>query len=375
MSDRFWVATRKGVFRVERTGDGSNVHWEVSSTSFLGDNATFVLPDPHDRSIYVALDHGHFGNKLHRSDDDGETWTECGVPVYPEPPQGAEPDLCPMSGVTIPWKLKLIWCLEPGGPDREGVLWCGTIPGGLFRSSDRGASWSMIRSLWDQPKRKKWFGGGFDYPGIHSLCVDPRDSSRVIAGVSCGGVWVTEDDGESWQCRAKGMRADYLPPEQALEPDSQDPHLVVRCAASPDHLWAQHHNGIFRSTDGSASWQEIENVKPSAFGFGVAVHPRDPDTAWFVPAIKDEQRIPVDGQVVVTRTRDGGRSFDVLRNGLPQRHAYDLTFRHALAVDESGDRLVFGTTTGSLWVSENQGDSWDRVSTHLPPVYCVRFDR
>src|SRR5581483_6199629 len=126
-------------------------------------------------------------------------------------------------------------------------------------------------------------------------------------------------------------------------------------------LWAQHHNGIFRTTDDCASWTESKDVRPSAFGFAVAVHPRDPETAWFVPAIKDEKRIPADGRVVVTRTRDGGRSFDVLTDGLPQRHAYDLVFRHALDVDDTGETLAFGSTTGSLWVSEDAGDSWRNV--------------
>jgi hypothetical protein len=138
-------------------------------------------------------------------------------------------------------------------------------------------------------------------------------------------------------------------------------------------MWAQHHNGIFRTTDGAASWQEIQHKNPSAFGFAVAVHPQDPNTAWFVPAIKDEKRIPVDGRVVVSRTRDGGKSFEVLSRGLPQEHAYDLTYRHALAIDDSGQRLAFGSTTGSCWISENQGDSWTCLSSHLPPIHCVRF--
>jgi hypothetical protein len=125
--------------------------------------------------------------------------------------------------------------------------------------------------------------------------------------------------------------------------------------------------------DGAGSWHEIADVPPSGFGFAVAVHPQDGDTAWFVPAVKDERRIPVDGKVVVTRTRDGGRSFEVLRDGLPQEHAYDLTFRHALDIDGSGDRLAFGSTTGALWVTEDQGDQWSCVSAHLPPIFCVRF--
>ena len=109
------------------------------------------------------------------------------------------------------------------------------------------------------------------------------------------------------------------------------------------------------------------------FGFGVVVHPREPDTAWFVPAIKDEKRIPAAGKVVVNRTRDGGKTFETLTEGLPQEHAYDLVFRHALDIDGSGDRLSFGSTTGNLWVSEDQGDRWTQVSAHLPPIYAVRF--
>ncbi len=116
-------------------------------------------------------------------------------------------------------------------------------------------------------------------------------------------------------------------------------------------------------------------MPPSKYGFPVAAHPTDGDTAWFVPADKDERRVPIDGKVVVARTRDGGKSFDVLRNGLPQEHAYDITFRHALDVDDSGERLAFGSTTGSVWLSEDQGDRWQCLSSNLPPVYCVRFDR
>ena len=114
------------------------------------------------------------------------------------------------------------------------------------------------------------------------------------------------------------MRADFMPPDREFDPDIQDPHRVVRCAAAPDVLWTQHHNGIFRSIDDGDLWTEITEAGPSTFGFAVAVHPHDPDTAWFVPAIKDEVRVPVDGRFVVTRTRDGGATFDVLADGLPQ---------------------------------------------------------
>lgn len=368
MSDRLLVGTRKGLFVLKRGGGD----WDIVSTHFLGDPVSVVLVDPRDGALYAALDLGHFGAKLRRSEDGGASWEELTAPAYPKRPDDAPPDT-DGSGRELPWSVKKIWALAAGGDDQPGRLWCGSIPGGLFLSDDRGQTWSLNRPLWDHDGRKQWFGGGADWPGIHSILVDPRNSRRVIVGVSCGGVWVTEDDGESWNVRAEGMRAEYVPPGEAQNPNTQDPHLVVLCPDAPDRLWVQHHNGIFKSDDGCASWQELTDVKPSVFGFAVAVHPRDADTAWFVPAVKDESRIPVDGKLVVNRTKDGGKTFESITEGLPQRHAYDLVYRHALDVDARGERLAFGSTTGSLWLSENGGDAWRHLSAHLPPVYCVRF--
>ena len=368
MGRRILVATRKGLFTVERVGS----RWDVAGVAFPGDCVGMTLADPRDSTVYAALEHGHFGAKLHRSADGGATWEEVAVPVYPAPAAGEE-EVDPHTGAKTVAKLVRVWALEPGSPDEPGVLWCGTIPGGLFRSADGGRSWALVESLWNHPKRRGWFGGGADLPGIHSVCLDPRAAGKLAVGVSCGGVWATADGGASWECRATGMWAAYMPPDRRDDPSIQDPHRVVRCPSAPDVLWAQHHNGVFRSTDDAASWREVTDVPPSGFGFAVAVHPADPETAWFVPGVSDEKRIPVDGKVVVTRTRDGGKTFDVLSAGLPQRHAYDLTFRHALDVDSSGETLAFGSTTGSLWVSDDAGDSWQAVSEHLPPVYCVRF--
>ncbi|ENB5868819.1 TPA: WD40/YVTN/BNR-like repeat-containing protein, partial [Pseudomonas aeruginosa] len=223
-----------------------------------------------------------------------------------------------------------------------------------------------------RPERAQWFGGGYDHPGIHSICVDPRDSRHLTVAVSCGGVWQSHDDGRSWTCTTRGMRADYMPPEQSEEAAIQDPHRLVQCQARPEFLWVQHHNGIFRSRDGGLHWQGVV-AEPSSFGFAVAVHPRQPDTAWFVPATKDECRIPRDARFVVTRTRDGGHSFETLERGLPDGPAYDLVYRHGLDIDPSGERLAMGSTTGGLWLSENGGEDWRQLSANLPPIYCVRF--
>lgn len=360
MSDRLFVATRKGLFTLDRTAGT----WPLPEPAFLGDPVTAVLPDARDGTLYAALNLGHFGVKMRRSKDGGKTWTEHAVPSYPPQPEGTPS--------ATPWKLVQVWCLEAGGADEPGVLWAGTIPGGLFRSNDGGDNWTLITSLWNHPARTEWMGGGYDAPGIHSICVDPRDSRMITVAVSTGGVWQSRDRGETWTVRASGMQAHYMPPERREDPVAQDVHRMVASPSAPATLWVQHHNGVYRSTDCALSWQEVREPALSGFGFAVAVDPHDANTAWFVPAIKDEHRIPVDGRLAVTRTRDGGRTFDVLTSGLPAP-SYDLVYRHGLAIDGTGERLAIGSTTGGLWISENRGDSWQCICAHLPPVYAVRF--
>lgn len=371
MNDTMLLATRKGLFVCERTGRG----YRIARTAFVSDPVTMMLADPRDGAWYAALDHGHFGVKLHRSTDRGETWTEIASPAYPPRPADLpESDDTFGDNRPAPWTTKLVWSLE-AALDKDGALWAGTIPGGLFRSEDRGESWTLVESLWRHPGRRKWFGGGADWPGIHSICVDPRDPRRVVLGVSSGGVWRTDDGGATWTQRAHGMRAAFLPPEQQYEPDAQDPHRVVQSLSNPTVFWSQHHCGLFRSTNDLESWTEIteRGAAPSLFGFAVAVHPRDADTAWFVPAQKDEHRVPVGGALVVTRTRDGGKTFEVLSEGLPGEHAYDLVYRHALDICVDGKTLAFGSTTGNVFWTSDGGDHWECMSHHLPPVYAVRF--
>jgi hypothetical protein len=368
MKAQILVSTRKGLFGVSRTG-AKGSPWEIGDTAFLGDNVTLAMTDRRDGRSYAALDHGHFGVKVHRSTASG--WEEIAAPAYPPKPEGN--DEKDMWGRPIPWSTVRIWALESGGAKEAGVLWCGTLPGGLFRSSDRGTSWEMVRSLWEHPQRVKWMGGGAELPGLHSICIDPRDHRAVTVAVSTGGLWHTADGGSTWTQRGEGMRADHVPPELTHDPIAQDVHRLAQCPSAPERMWVQHHNGIFVSSDEGRNFREITGVDPSTFGFGVVVHPRDPDRAWFVPEIKDEKRIPRDGRLVVTRTRDGGRTFEQLTRGLPQKHAYDIVYRHALDIDGSGDRLAIGSTTGGLWVSEDQGESWHTVAQNLPPVYAVRF--
>jgi hypothetical protein len=351
------VASRKGLFTFRRRGG----EWKAGTPDFLGQPVTAVLDDTRDGQLYAALNLGHFGIKLHRSSDQGKTWTEVATPAFP-PQEG--------DAATKP-AVDQILTLVPGG--WPGTLWAGTLPGGLFKSEDRGQTWSLVDSLWNMPEREKWMGGGYDKPVIHSVLVDPRHADHLLVGVSTGGVWKSEDGGKSWRLVGKGLRAEYMPPAQAYDLLSQDVHRLSHCAANPDVVWCQHHNGIFRSTDRGETFKELKS-KPSVFGFAVAAHPDDPKVAWFVPAVKDECRVPVGGKLVVNRARDGGKRFETFGNGLPSKGSYDLIYRHALDVDDSGKVLAMGSTTGNLWASVNGGKKWEHVSGHLPPIAQVKID-
>lgn len=355
ITDRAWVATRKGLFELRRHGRD----WRIGRSHFLGEPVTMLLPPDARGRMVAALNLGHFGVKLHASDDAGDSWREIAAPAYPPQPEGA-------AGPA--WKLVLLWSLERAG----GSLWAGTLPGGLFRSQDEGVSWQLVESLWQQPGRIEWFGGGYDVPGIHSICPHPQQPDELLIAISCGGVWRSTDAGATWALRGNGLRAAYMPPDRASDENVQDPHRVARCAAAPEVLWCQHHNGIWRSADNGARWDEIK-APLSSFGFAVAAHPRDPLTAWFAPAQADEKRVPVGAALAVNRTRDGGASFETLRDGLPQRDCYDLVYRHGLAVADDGEQLLLGSTTGGLWSSGDAGERWQTVSLNLPPIAALRF--
>ncbi len=359
MREKLLVGTRKGLLIMSRAG----ADWAIESARFEGIAVPYAMRDPRDDTLWVALDHGHWGGKLQRSRDGGATWQEVPAPKYPA---GATvpPDF------TTPAATSYIWLIEPGGADEPQRLYVGTEPGGLFVSDDGGDSFQLMESLWHHPTNKHWFGAGRDHPGCCSIVVDPRDSRHLIAGISVGGVYVSHDAGETWQARNRGLYADYLPdPHHDF---GHDPHIILASPSNPDVLWQQNHCGIYRSENGGLQWQDIsEQDGPAGFGFALALDAQDERVAWVAPAVSAEYRVPVDRALRICRTEDGGRTWQDLRAGLPQENAYDLIFRHAL--DARGDTLAFGTTAGNFYVSDDRGDSWRCLAHNLAVVYSVRF--
>jgi hypothetical protein len=354
------LGTKKGVLVLEQGQKG----WRSKPLQHAGVAIPYAFFDGRTETLWASLDHGHWGQKLSRSRDGGATWEEVAPLKYPEKAES-------LGGK--PATLRYIWFLAPGGKEEPGRLYAGTVPGGLFASDDGGKTFTLNSGLWDHPTRlTKWGGGGkdFDNPGLHSVVVDPRDRKRIWVGVSSGGVFETRDAGTSWEPRNKGTVATFLP--DPTPEVGQDPHFVQCCEAEPDVLWQQNHCGVYRSTDGGRSWSDLKNGHPVVgFGFAVAASATDPGRAWLVPGTSDDKRYAVDAALCVARTDDGGKSWAILRDGLPQENAFDIVYRHAL--DARGDAVAFGSTTGNLYWSEDRGEHWTTVGNNFPPIQSVRF--
>jgi hypothetical protein len=288
------------------------------------------------------------------SDDLGKTWqdTDEGAIRFPADTGAA---------------LARVWQLQPDSPDRPDRVWAGCEPTSLWRSDDGGARFELVRGLWDHPHRAEW-EPGFGGAAVHTVIPDPG-SDRVLAAMSTGGVYVT-DDGERWRPSNRGIRVGFMP--DPYPEFGQCVHKVAAPAGNTERLYAQNHGGVYRSDDAGGSWTSIADGLPSDFGFSVLAHPDRPDTAWVVPLTADIMRFPPDGKLQVHRTRDGGTSWEALGAGLPDP-AWTIVLRDAGCVDDASPTGVYlGTRDGCVYGSADEGDHFELIAAHLPDVLCVR---
>ena len=354
---RLLVGTTKGVFFLR--APVARKAWQVEGP-YLPGRAIYSLAhdDRGERPrVWAGAASMHWGAVLVATDDWGRTWDE---------PQEANVKFPADSGL----ELKQIWQIAPGRADEPGTLYCGVEPAALFRSTDGGKTWGVVRGLLDHPHRDRWMLGGGGLC-LHTIVRDPDNAGRMWIAISSAGVYRTEDGGRTWTARNKGIRAEFMPDKY---PEfGQCVHKVVQHPARGGRLFAQNHWGLYRSDDGGDSWQDIARGVPSDFGFAMAAHPHEPDTVYIIPIKSDMERVAPEAKLRVYRTRNAGRSWEALTRGLPQRHTYDIVLRDGLSTDSLDPAGVyFGTRNGRLYGSRDEGETWSLVADDLPPVTCVR---
>ena len=351
------IGTMKGAFILR--SDSSRAKWEMGGPYFAGSAVYAMTYDNRAgrQRLWAGPQSMHWGALLRSSDDFGRTWTNPEeAPVkFPEGTEAA---------------LKNIWQVVPGRDSEPDALYCGVEPAALFTSRDAGETWSLVESLWNHPQRPRWAPGGGGLC-LHTILLDPEDANRIRIAVSTAGMYVTEDGGASWRPSNVGVRAQFLPDKY---PEfGQCVHKVVQSKQQPSRMFLQNHWGLYRSDDRGENWTDIANGVPSDFGFGIAIHPRDDDSAWIVPLESDEFRCTPEGKLRVYRTRDAGASWAALSNGLPQSNAYETVLRDALAADRLDPAGVyFGTRNGKLFGSRDEGETWSEIMDGLPPVVAVK---
>ncbi|MEE9593151.1 MAG: exo-alpha-sialidase [Thermoplasmata archaeon] len=347
------VGTRKGLFVLHSS---DRRRWHMRGPSFEGLTTMHAILDPRDgKTMWVGVNTGHWGPTVQRSTDFGETWE-----------RGEEsPHYEKESGLSV----ERIWRVEPG-LDEE--LWVGVEPAGLFRSDDAGKTWESVRGLNDRPERKDWQPGGGGLC-LHTIIPYPGDSKRMLVGISAVGTFGTNDAGDSWRVMNGDIKGEYLP-KGTLKEDELGAcvHKIVRDPGDPAVIYQQNHGGMFRRARGDPGWTVIEEGLSSSFGFPMAAHPHDARTVYVVPLAGDFNRVTPDGQVAVYRTSDGGKHWDRRDEGLPQKDAYMTVLREGLATDTNDPAgIYFGTKTGQLFSSRDDGDTWRLLRDHLPPIVSV----
>lgn len=345
------LGTKKGAFIAE--SDGRRRSWSLRGPYCEHWPMNHVIGDPATETIYGGGGNEWFGPAVWKSTDLGKSWTHSSAGLAYE--AGEEP-------------IKAVWSIAPC----NGTLYAGVQPAGLFRSDDGGVNWRHIEDLQKHPSRPEWNPGGAGLI-LHSLVIDPEDEDRIWIGISSAGVFHTDDGGKTWEPRNRGTRADYLPEGQNYPEFGQCVHNLVMAAGNSGRLYQQNHCGMYRSDDGGKAWRSIEKGLPSSFGFPAAAHPRDPDTVYLLPLNGDSAgRYVPDAKAAVWRSRDGGATWQDLREGLPQENAYFGVLRQAMAADRLEPAGVyFGTSTGTLFASADEGESWTAVVEHLPTVLSV----
>ena len=309
-----------------------------------------MIGDAGSGTLWAAGGNEWFGKGVWRSRDMGETW-ELSGDAFGEKSE-------------VP--VEALWSLGRVG-DR---LLAGTKPAELFSSEDEGDTWDHISSLTQHPSRSDWFPGNAGLI-LHTILGSPEDDQKIWVGISAVGVFGSDDGGLSWEPRNRGTRNDYA--DDPYPEYGQCVHNVVRADAPGDLLFQQNHCGTYRSADGGRGWQCIEDGLPSTFGFPIAVHPDDPQTIWVFPLNGDSKgRFPPEASAKIWRSRDGGGNWQELGNGLPEQDCYFTVLRQAMAVDRNDQPgLYFGTNSGSVFASFDEGDSWSEIARHLPTVLSV----
>jgi photosystem II stability/assembly factor-like uncharacterized protein len=354
------VGTMKGAF-ILRANEGRR-KWEMGGPYFPGSAVYGMAYDGRfgRHRIWAGPQSMHWGALLRSSDDFGASWTDPEVANirFPEKAGAA---------------LKNIWQIMPGRDSEADTLYCGVEPAALFKSTDAGDSWSLVDGLWDHPQREKWQPGGGGLC-LHTILLDPGNAARIRIAISTAGMYVTDDNGESWRPSNKGVRAEFLPDKY---PEfGQCVHKVAQSKKQPDRMYLQNHWGLYRTDDGGENWEDVANGVPSDFGFALAIHPDDPDCAWIVPLESDGFRCTPEGKLRVYRTENAGKKWKPMSKGLPQKEAYETVLRDAMAVDSLDPAGVyFGTRSGKLFGSDDEGKSWSELVDGLPAVVSVKAAR
>jgi photosystem II stability/assembly factor-like uncharacterized protein len=345
------IGTRKGLFLLESQGERRE--WRLRGPLCESWPVYDAVHDARTGVIYASAASEWHGSAIWRSGDLGETWSLSSEGLAYDD-GGAR-------------KVSKVSSLAVGG----GRLLVGAEAPGIFESRDGGERFTLLSTLAGQPGSEEWDDPANQPPGhlgISALVPDGDDESHFWTIVQGVGLFETADGGATWTPRNRGLRADWPRPHEEV---GFCVHKLVR-SPDPSRMYQQNHLGVHRSDDGGCSWTEITDGLPSDFGFAAAAHPHDRDSLYVIPLDPGHARCMPEGRAAVWRTSDGGASWRRLDRGLPQHEAHLGVLRGAMAIDDRDvPGLYFGTSTGQVFASDDEGESWNELASYLPAIWSV----
>ncbi len=371
------IGTTKGVFLL--AADENRQGWNLTGPYCDGWSINHITANQSTGQLWAGGGSDWHGAGVWYSPDCGKTWTVTRL-TRGTKDEWAEVDEAFAQSINwtsepLPFtdQFSQIWSLCYA----HGKLYAGTKPAGLLVSEDHGKTWRKLTALNNHPSADSWNPGGAGLI-LHTIVSHPVHRDWLWVGISAAGVFATEDGGQSWERRNRLSNAQVCeghthPAAPANGEVGHCVHNMVRADTGNEILYQQNHHGVWRSRNGGHSWDDITEGLPSTFGFPIHVHPHNPDVVWTIPLNGDEAgRFPLEASAAVWCSRDAGASWNAQRQGLPQKDCYFTVLRQAMCGDNQQPAGVyFGTNSGSVFATVNEGESWQEITRHLPTILSV----
>ena len=329
---RLLVGTIKGVHALERNDASSD--WHVTDTSLDGRQISSLVLEPRSGVVFAGI----AGHGLYASADQGRTWE------------------LRASGL----RIDHIFAMAVDERGAQPVLYAGTLPPALFRSSDFGQRWHELPTLNEIPDADKWnFRAPPGAPHVKNIAFHPTQADTFFVCIEQGGLMKTTDGGQTWTELFAWQQDDTF---------YRDAHRLAIQRSNPEIIYLASGDGLCKTTDGGQSWERLTTgTYKVGYPDALFIDPDDDQVVYIGgagghPGTWDAQT----ARASFARGSDGGHRWEELRDGLPNPVRGNI---EAISMAHGRGEVAFyaATAVGEVFASEDRGAHWRQIA-RMPPI-------